>query len=104
MLANLHRIYTQMMVNDRDGNGEEEDDSHPVKTIIDSVEKRWAKVDQDLFISCFFLNPFISRSLLNASKVPLAYILGILRRLYLRVFDVTELPSKFMALAMQYAN
>ncbi|OJA19397.1 hypothetical protein AZE42_11562 [Rhizopogon vesiculosus] len=36
---------------------EDEDESHPVTFIINSIEKRWKRADQDLFIVALFLNP-----------------------------------------------
>ncbi|OAX38714.1 hypothetical protein K503DRAFT_143586 [Rhizopogon vinicolor AM-OR11-026] len=36
---------------------EDEDKSHPVTFIINSIEKRWERADQDLFIIDLFLNP-----------------------------------------------
>jgi hypothetical protein len=75
---------------------------HPVSAILESIEKRWAKADQDLFIACLFLNPFIRGQLFNPNVIPLAVIIGILKRLYQRVFKVEKAPSVLIAHIMDY--
>lgn len=67
-----------------------------------SIEKRWLKADQDLFISCMWLNPFISRSLINDNTLPVAVLMGMIRRLYLRVFDVTDCPGNLISQIYAY--
>jgi len=65
---------------------------HPVSAILESIETRWAKADQDLFIICLFLNPFIRSSLFNPNTLPMSVLLGIARRLYIRVFKLDGDP------------
>ena len=60
--------------------------------IIDSIEKRWAKADQEVFIAAVFLNPFFkiepfSSGLRLWSQ---ASILSLLKRLYQRFFSTVE--------------
>jgi hypothetical protein len=79
----LHRIYVDIHIKDRTTpNAAEEDDDHPVMAIINSIEKRWKKADQDLFIACVFLNPFLKAWLFNPKKLSIAMLLRILCRLY----------------------
>src|SRR5215813_11526507 len=66
LLANLYQVYTN--IRRRDCTSAEwvgGEDEHPVSPIIESIEKRWEKADQDLFIAALFLNPFIKKSLVN---------------------------------------
>jgi hypothetical protein len=55
-----------------------------VLAIVESLEKRWAKVDQHFFIASLFLNPYIHSNLFNSSNFTgsLAAILGLLKNLY----------------------
>jgi hypothetical protein len=63
LLGQLQRVYTGMVHKDRSSPGaEDEDVDHPCTTILNSIEKRWSKVDQDLFIACLFLNPSLKAS------------------------------------------
>jgi hypothetical protein len=90
-LGNLYRIYVNLRKYDRTTpDAEFEDKDHPVTAVINSIEKRWAKADQDLFIACLFLNPFIKTSLFNPQKFTLSVLIGIIRRLYTRVFRLSE--------------
>jgi hypothetical protein len=105
LLGQLRRVYVDIRCKDRSSpDALDEDDDHPVTTIINSIEKRWSKADQDLFIACVFLNPFIKTSLFNPQSMTLAMILGMLRRLYTRVSRVDECPREFMGEIMNYAQ
>ena len=62
--------------------------------IIDSIEKRWAKADQDVFIAAVILNPFVKATAFSP-QVPFltqAGVLMLLKRLYQRFFSVSETP------------
>ncbi|KAF8518136.1 hypothetical protein BU17DRAFT_48961 [Hysterangium stoloniferum] len=59
-------------------NATDEDESHPNTKILESIEKQWLKLDQDLFIACFFLNPFINPSLHNPNNLTVAILMGII--------------------------
>ncbi|KAL6303689.1 ribonuclease H-like domain-containing protein, partial [Sparassis latifolia] len=58
--------------------------------------------DQDLFITCLFLNPFINSSLLNGTTLSMTVIMGIIRRLYLRVFRTETSPEDLMRSVYEY--
>ncbi|THH07907.1 hypothetical protein EW145_g3063 [Phellinidium pouzarii] len=102
MLAKLYKVYNAMQLND-DSFTMYNIDS-PVTPIIKSIEKRWAKADQDLFIACLYLNPLIGYQLFNVSTLPLGVLIGMLRRLYARVFQVAEveIPSNLVTSIMAY--
>jgi hypothetical protein len=105
LLGQLRRIYVDIQRKDRTTpDAADEDEGHPVTTIINSIEKRWTKADQDLFVACVFLNPFIKTSLFNPQSMTLAMLLRILRRLYTRVFRVEQCPREFMGEIMNYAQ
>jgi hypothetical protein len=77
-LVNLFRIYGSMddLESDvRDG-------------IQASLDKRWAKADQDVFILTVFLNPYIRAGLFNTSisLFTLAGIYRIMRRVWVHFF------------------
>jgi hypothetical protein len=60
--------------------------------ILDSIEKWWAKADQDVFIAAVILNLFI-KALAFCPSLPFltqAGILSLLRRLYKHFFSPTE--------------
>ncbi|GBE85739.1 hypothetical protein SCP_0802610 [Sparassis crispa] len=103
LLGNLYRSYFNIRKNDRTiPDAEEEDEAHPVTAIMESIEKRWQKADQDLFITCLFLNPFINSSLLNGTTLSVAMIMGIIHRLYLRVFRTETPPEDLMRSVYEY--
>lgn len=68
---------------------------HPVKAIIDSLERRWSKSDQYLFICAAFLNPLVATRLFNPKTISLIHLLDICSTLYKRVFRVSSLPDGF---------
>jgi hypothetical protein len=64
--------------------------------ILESIEKRWAKVDQDVFIAAVLLNPFVKASPFSP-QVPFltrAGVLSLMKRLYLCFFSVTETTNE----------
>ena len=64
--------------------------------ILESIEKRWAKTDQDVFIAAVILNPFIKTNAFSpqAPFLTRAGILGLMKRLYRRFFSITESPEE----------
>jgi hypothetical protein len=73
-------MYTKLRINDHTHpDAVEEDKDHPVMKILKSIEKRWLKIDQDLFITCFFLNPFINSALRNNNSLTVAVLMGIIQ-------------------------
>jgi hypothetical protein len=78
VLGNLTCHYVEIRTKDRTSpDAEDEDEDHPVTAIIDSIEKRWAKADHDLFIACAFLNPYIKTSLFNRQNMTVSMLIGI---------------------------
>jgi hypothetical protein len=91
LLGKLYRTYVNLRIVDRSHPlAEDEDESHPITSIINSIEKRWERADQDLFILALFLNPLINANLFNSSVLPPGVFMGIAKRLYIRVFKVNE--------------
>jgi hypothetical protein len=77
-LANLHRIYKS----DRSL------DANVKKCLLESIEKRWAKTDQDSFLASVILNPYIRQRLFKKggySSIKSVYHL--FKRLLQRFFD-----------------
>lgn len=75
MLGNLVRIFSQ--------NTEFDEDLRI--GIVKSLEKRWKKADQDVFISAVFLNPFIRGTLFNKASLNDIELYAVLERVYERV-------------------
>ncbi|KZV99187.1 hypothetical protein EXIGLDRAFT_831738 [Exidia glandulosa HHB12029] len=72
--------------------------SEPVRTAIKaSLEKRWAKADQDAFIAAVFLNPLIRDALFNSTNISAPQLYGILKRLYKRVFRTDPSTDMYTA-------
>jgi hypothetical protein len=77
-LGNLWRIYSALADSDR-----------AVRECIhQSLEKRWAKADQDAFILAVFFNPHIRADLFGHGIIQFtpAGVYGLVRRMYKRVF------------------
>ena len=75
--------------------------------IIDSIEKHWAKAEQEVFIATVVLNPFIKVTLFSSQLEFLApaNILALLKCLYSRFFSVTEQEDELKVNMMQlYSN
>jgi len=81
---------------------EDEDESHPVTSIINSIEKRWERADQDLFITALFLNPLVNAKLFNSHVLPPGVLMGIARRLYARVFKLGDPPTGLVGQIYDY--
>jgi hypothetical protein len=60
--------------------------------IINSIEKRWDKADQDVFIAAVILNPFVKTAPFSSQSrlMTQASILSLLKCLYSRFFSITE--------------
>lgn len=73
----------------------EPEDVGAVAAIIESIERRWKKCDQEIFIAAIVLNPFYKTT--PFSRIPElnnANIRTLLERLYARFFRC-EPPSEF---------
>ncbi|CAE6478675.1 unnamed protein product [Rhizoctonia solani] len=59
-----------------------------IKCVLESLERRWGKADQDAFILAVFLNPFIRARLFNPRNTLLNRwgLYGIVKRVFRRVF------------------
>lgn len=103
LLGKLYKTYQDAIIAERiDSNDASKDGDHELSSILDSIERRWAKADQDLHIGAFVLNPYLNIKLLNRSKITGSVIIGILRRLYERLFQPEELPSDLMRSIYNY--
>jgi hypothetical protein len=65
--------------------------------ILDSIEKRWAKSDQDVFIAAVILNPFVKTTAfsIHLHFSTRAGVLTIMKRLYQCFFSITETTEEF---------
>lgn len=71
------------------------EDYHACKVIIRSIEMRWAKADQEVFIAAVILNPFIKTT--PFSTLPFLTVGGIhvmLQRLWSRFFPDIMAPDE----------
>lgn len=70
------------------------------KTMLESLEKRWAKMDQPVFIAAVILNPFLRFSLFSPStNIDLATTLDMFNRLLYRFY-----PNDPLDLLQPYLN
>jgi hypothetical protein len=67
--------------------------------ILDSIEKRWAKADQDVFVVAVILNPFVKTSAFSPQLpfLTLAGVLSLLTRLYKCFFSPMETAEQLAA-------
>lgn len=80
LLGNLYHVYSTLLIHDQSqlNTIDEDANHHPATKILESLDKRWLKLDQDLFITCLFLNPFVNRSLINDNALPTAVLMGMI--------------------------
>lgn len=91
----LYHIYDRM----RD---ESHEDEHACATILNSLEARWAKADQEPFIASIIVNPLYQLTPFSRnSGLHIASALGLLKRLYERFFS-TEPSIEFSMDVMNY--
>lgn len=68
----------------------EGDDSAGIKAILDSIESRWAKCDQEVFIAAVILNPIYKTApFANLPILNLAGIYALLCRLWKQFYGTT---------------
>jgi hypothetical protein len=95
-LGNLYRIYAT----------DTEIDEEVRHIITKSLEKRWAKCDQDAFIVAVFLNPYIRAHLFNKNihSLSKAGLYAVVKRVYTRVFrlKMDQVPSSLFADYLEY--
>lgn len=80
------------------------DDTGACKSIIESIEKRWASTDQEIFIAAIILNPFYR----NTTFAPLNFlnnagIRALLGHLWTRFYR-TQPPDDFYTQVGDYLN
>jgi hypothetical protein len=73
-LGNLYRIFDRNV------------DPLVKSTVTKSLERRWAKTDQELMILAVFLNPYIRDRAFNRSKLPSMSLYHMLLRAYQRFY------------------
>jgi hypothetical protein len=74
-LGNLYRIYSTL-----------EFDGDVRDAIISSLEKRWAKADQEVFIVAVFLNPYIRRRCFSRAALTEAELYNMVAHIFERIF------------------
>lgn len=88
--------YKTMMANDPDN-------IEGPTAIISSIEKRWGKADQEVFISAVILNPlYQSRPFGMLSFLNFAGISNLLKQLWERVFSGDDVPREFYSNLTDY--
>jgi len=81
------------------------DDLPGVPAIMKSIEARWAKADQEIFIAAMILNPFYRREPLVATPMfNNAGITALLGRVFKRLRRTTEVPQEFYIELNNYLN
>ena len=75
-LGNLFRIYSDPRL-----------DLQIQKTILGSLEKHWAKADQDVFILAVFLNPYIQWQPLSLTALTNAGICEVAAWVFTHIFN-----------------
>ena len=96
MLGKLYHIFSHQDVPDS------------ARTAIhSSLERRWAKSDQDAFIAAVFFNPFYRHHLFNKDEMALKPmgLYSMLKRLFTRVFpDIIFQSGNFMHALEVYSS
>jgi hypothetical protein len=81
------------------------DDLPGCQAIIESIERRWAKSDQEIFIAAMILNPFYRHEPLKATALfNNAGILALLTRIFKRVYKTATVPQEFYIEVSNYLN
>lgn len=81
----------------------EPDDLPGCTAIIDSLEKRWSKTDQEIFIATLIMNPFFGRTpLAQSPHFNNAGITALLDRTWRRVFRTDNVPTEFYTQVHDY--
>ncbi len=72
------------------------------ETVVQSIETRWKKTDQELFILGVFFNPFIRARYFNKTALPQMGLFHITRRAFLRLFPDTPVDGDFLKTFQEY--
>lgn len=78
-LGNLYQIYSHPDL-----------DPAVADKITGSLQKRWAKADQDIFILAVFFNPYIRHNCFNLSALTRAHMYDIAAQALKRIFDLKD--------------
>jgi hypothetical protein len=83
----------------------EPDDLPGVTAIIESIERRWSKTDQEVFIVALILNPFYGRSPLAKTRhFNNAGIMSFIGNSFKRLNKTESVPTEFFAQLGDYLN
>ena len=83
----------------------EPDDLPGCMAIINSLEKRWLKTDQEILIATLIMNPFFGRTpLAQSSHFNNAGIIALLDRVWKWVFRTDNIPAEFYDQLHDYLN
>ncbi|KAF8587068.1 hypothetical protein K439DRAFT_1551144, partial [Ramaria rubella] len=95
-LANLYQIY----------GGMDDLEEDVCVGIQNSLEKHWAKADQDVFILAIFFNPYIHADLFNTNIIQLTHagVYGIVRWVWCHLFRTEEPQYKLHSACTDYYN
>lgn len=92
-LGNLYRIFNSSNI-----------DSSIRECVLRSLELRWSKADQEPFILCVFLNPYIRCQLFNPSSTDFCQtrLYDVVERVFERVFRKCADPGLLQAFTKYY--
>ncbi|THH14935.1 hypothetical protein EUX98_g9540 [Antrodiella citrinella] len=93
MLGYLYAVYSKMT---------DPDDCNGVTTILESLERRWAKADHEIFMAAIILNPLYGNTPFAPELLNNAGIRELLVRVYKRVFHTEDVPLTFSIQVGQY--
>jgi hypothetical protein len=98
IFAWLRRYYSRLLA-------EDEARHRPVIKTIESIDKRWATVDHEVFILAMCLNPYVKRRLFASSMTP-QHLVKMLKAQYCRVFKVNDMitPPSLVQDFLAYLN
>jgi len=79
------------------------DDQPGCTAIIDSIERRWAKSDQEIFLAAIILNPFYQRQPFMAHELfNNAGIIALIGRVFKRVEKTDNIPTELYRQLQDY--
>lgn len=83
----------------------EPDDLPGCTAIINSLEKRWLKTDQEIFIATLIMNPFFGQTpFARSPHFNNTGIIALLDRVWKRVFRTDNVPMEFYNQLHDYLN
>jgi hypothetical protein len=84
---------------------EEDDDLPGVTAITESIERRWSKTDQEIFIVALIMNPFYGRDpLVKTQYFNNAGIMTLMGRIFKRLNKTDNVPTNFFIQLGDYLN